>query len=70
MQLMLAAARADVPTNTVYLARQSYGPLGLAGLLGVVVACNDEQQLRQQRRSEQGIAGDRVGPAWARRRRG
>jgi hypothetical protein len=25
MQLMLAAARADVPTNTVYLARQSYG---------------------------------------------
>ncbi|HTV44557.1 MAG TPA: DUF6311 domain-containing protein [Stellaceae bacterium] len=25
MQLMLAAARANVPTNTVYLARQSYG---------------------------------------------
>ncbi|MBV8739394.1 MAG: hypothetical protein JO007_19505 [Alphaproteobacteria bacterium] len=25
VQLMLAAARADVPTNTVYMARQSYG---------------------------------------------
>jgi Family of unknown function (DUF6311) len=33
MQLMLAAARADVPTNTVYLARQSYG-LGLRDVLG------------------------------------
>jgi hypothetical protein len=25
MELMLAAARANVPTNTVYLARQTYG---------------------------------------------
>jgi hypothetical protein len=42
MQLMLAAARADVPTNTVYSARQSYGlgwrdalraPSHFAGLL-------------------------------------
>ena len=32
MELMLPAARADVPTNTVYLARQSYG-LGLRDLL-------------------------------------
>ena len=33
MELMLAAAHADVPTNTVYLARQSYG-LGLVDVLG------------------------------------
>jgi hypothetical protein len=49
MQLMLAAARADVPTNTVYLARQSYG-LGLRDLLGW--SSHATTQTVQQRRSE------------------
>jgi hypothetical protein len=48
MQLMLAAARADVPTNTVYLARQSYG-LGLRDLLGW--SSHATTQTVQQRRS-------------------
>ena len=49
MQLMLAAARADVPTNTVYLARQSYG-LGLRDVLGW--SSHATTQTVQQRRSE------------------
>jgi hypothetical protein len=49
MQLMLAAARADVPTNTVYLARQSYG-LGFRDVLGW--SSHATTQTVQQRRSE------------------
>jgi hypothetical protein len=48
MQLMLAAARADVPTNTVYLARQSYG-LGFRDVLGW--SSHATTQTVQQRRS-------------------
>ena len=48
MELMLAASRVDVPTNTVYLARQSYG-LGLREVLG---APSHEAQMLRARRSK------------------
>lgn len=48
MEVMLAAARADVPTNTVYLARQSYG----LGLRDVLRSPSRAAQMLRARRSE------------------
>ena len=48
MELMLAAARVDVPTNTVYLARQSYG----LSLREVLSAPSQEAQMLRARHSK------------------
>jgi hypothetical protein len=65
MELMLAAARANVPTNTVYLARQSYGlsmsdvlraPFRADEMLEARRAAYCKQEVEQTRR--RGRAGD------------
>jgi len=48
MELMLATARANVPTNTVYLSRQSYG-LTMADILR---APSRAREMKRQRRDE------------------
>jgi hypothetical protein len=65
MELMLAAARANVPTNTVYLARESYG-LSLSDVLRAPFRADEmlearraaycKQEVEQMR--HRGLAGD------------
>jgi len=48
MELMLATARANVPTNTVYLSRQSYG----VTLRDILRAPSRFREMKQERRDE------------------